>query len=86
MVKAKTTTRKVSKVQAEVKAVKKARRLAQKDTGEKEVKEEVKPIIMRRFISPEKLLKEAKRLGLFKHNKKYRQYEIIVPVHEYREL
>ena len=79
-------TRRVSKAQVEARVAKRARRLAQRTTEKKEVKEEVKQIITRKFISPEALLKEAKRLGLFKHNRKFKQYEIIIPVHEYREL
>lgn len=45
-------------------------------------------------LSPEKkeaikkasVIKRAKEFGLFKYNKKYRQWEIIIPVNEYEKI
>ena len=36
--------------------------------------------------SREEMLRKAKILGLFQYNKSERQYEIIVPIHDYRLL
>lgn len=33
-----------------------------------------------------KILKNAKTIGLFSYNKMYRQYEIIIPLEEYEKI
>lgn len=52
--------------------------------------EESKTIIVKqkeeKKSSKEKLLKEAKDLGLFQYNKMYKQYEIIIPANEYEKI
>ena len=37
-------------------------------------------------VDEKKVLKLAKKLGIFRYNKYYRQYEIIVPIEEYEKL
>ena len=37
-------------------------------------------------VDEKKVLKLAKKLGMFKYNKYYRQYEIIIPIEEYEKL
>lgn len=49
-----------------------------------EVKKKVKKAIL--TYDKDKVIKLAKDTGLFKYNKKYRQWEIIIPLEEYEKI
>lgn len=67
-------------------AEKRTKRRATRELVEKPVvaKPVVKPVVKK--LTPERVLKEAKVLGLFKFNKKFSRYEILIPTHDYRKL
>jgi len=69
---------------AERKATKRVKIMKAKvepEVARPEATEVVKP-----KTSREEMLRKAKALGLFRYNKSERQYEIIVPIHDFMKL
>ena len=54
------------------------------------LEEEIKTVITKqkeeKKSNKEKILQQAKNLGLFSYNKMYKQYEIIILVNEYEKI
>lgn len=50
------------------------------------VEEDVSVEPMKRVLTKEDVLKNAKVVGVFNYNKKFKQYEIILSIDEYEKL
>jgi len=86
MVKTKVTAKDAKKVE-QIAKTGRAIKLARGEVQRKEKIEDIRNYSKETIsFTKERVLKQAKKLGLFKHNKAYKQYEIIVSSAEYKNL
>ena len=65
---------------------KRKRKITKEEVGKREVKIEKAIEKVKETYDKDKIIKKAKNMGLFSYNKKYRQYEIIIPLEEYEKI